>query len=123
MGTKAVLYFQLHKGEKGGLVTKQLVKVDAAKLEERAKLYGLNLTGNQVITQSQIDELYTNFGVEGNERHFRFEAIYLNGVDGLKTREIFEYLEDYKPSSLEWIDEVSCKFLQSRSIGNLVLLL
>lgn len=101
--------FQLYKAEKDGVVIKQLEKVDAAKLEERANSIGLNLTGNRIITQNQIDELYANFGVEGNERHFRFDAIYLNGIEGLTTREIFEYLEDYKPSSLEWIDEVSCK--------------
>lgn len=85
-------------------------KVDAAKIEERAKRFGLNLTGNRVITQNQIDELYSNFGIEtGNERHFRFDAIYLNGIEGLNTKDVFEYLEDYKPVSLEWIDDLSCK--------------
>lgn len=96
--------------EKSGLIVKELQKADAEKLEERAKRFGLNLTGNRVITQTQIDELYNNFGIEsGNERHFRFDALYLNGVDGLTTKEIFEYLEDYKPLSLEWIDDVSCE--------------
>lgn len=63
------------------------------------------------MTQKQIDELYVNFGIEsGNERHFRFDTLHLSGVDGLTTKEIFEYLEDYKPVSLEWIDGISCKF-------------
>lgn len=103
--------FQVYKADKAGLIVEKLEKVDASKIEERAKRFGLNLTGNRVITQRQIDELYSNFGIEsGNERHFRFDAINLHGVDGLSTKEIFQYLEDYKPVSLEWIDEVSCKY-------------
>lgn len=100
----------MYKADKAGLIIEKLEKVDAYKIEERAKRFGLNLTGNRVITQRQIDELYSNFGIEsGNERHFRFDAINLNGVDGLDTKEIFQYLEDFKPLSLEWIDEVSCE--------------
>lgn len=103
--------FQVYKANKAGLIIEKLEKVDASKIEERAKRFGLNLTGNRVITQRQIDDLYSNFGIEsGNERHFRFDALNLNGVDGLTTKEIFQYLEDYKPLSLEWIDEISCKF-------------
>ncbi|KAG6442613.1 hypothetical protein O3G_MSEX002440 [Manduca sexta] len=99
----------LYKTEKNGLVIKKLEKVDAIKLEERARRFGLNLTGNRVITQKQIDDLYENFGIEiGNERHFRFDSIHLSGIDGLTTKEIFQYLEDYKPLSLEWIDNTSC---------------
>ncbi|KAI8434920.1 hypothetical protein MSG28_003394 [Choristoneura fumiferana] len=102
----------LYKAEKDGLVIKQLEKIDAAKFEERAKRFGLNLSGSKVVTQKQIDELYSNFGIEsGNERHFRFDALHLNGVNGLSTREIFEYLEDYRPVSLEWIDDVSCNIV------------
>ncbi|XP_035435928.2 nuclear cap-binding protein subunit 3 [Spodoptera frugiperda] len=102
----------VYKADKAGLIVEKLEKVDASKIEERAKRFGLNLTGNRVITQRQIDELYSNFGIEsGNERHFRFDAINLHGVDGLSTKEIFQYLEDYKPVSLEWIDEVSCNIV------------
>lgn len=97
------------KAEKNGLVVQKLEKVDAAKLDERAKRFGLNLTGTHTITQKQIDELYENCGIQsGNERHIRFDTIHLNGVDGLTTKEIFQYLEDYKPLSLEWIDDTSC---------------
>lgn len=99
----------IYKAEKGGIVIKTLEKVDACKIEQRAKRFGLNLTGNRVVTQRQIDELYTNCGIEsGNERHFRFDALNLSGVEGLTTKEIFRYLEDYKPLSLEWVDDVSC---------------
>lgn len=104
--------FQLYRAEKDGLVVQKLEKIDASKIEERAQRFGLNLTGNRVITQRQIDELYANCGIEsGNERHFRFDTLHLNGVNGLTTRDIFEYLEDYKPVSLEWMDDVSCKYL------------
>lgn len=86
-------------------------KIDATKLEERAKRFGLDLSGNKIITQHQIDELYINFGIQSvNERHFRFDTLHLNGVNGLSTKDIFEYLEDYKPVSLEWIDDNSCKY-------------
>ncbi|CAG9783791.1 unnamed protein product [Diatraea saccharalis] len=102
----------MYKADKHGLLVQQLEKVDASKLEERAKRFGLDLTGNKVVTQKQIDELYANCGIEsGNERHFRFDTIHLNGVDNLTTREIFEYLEDFKPVSLEWIDDSSCNIV------------
>lgn len=107
-----VILLQLYKAEKTGIVVKSLEKVDASKLEERATRFGLNLTGSRIVTQSQIDELYAKSGIEsGNERHFRFDSIHLHGVEGLTTRDIFEYLEDYKPVSLEWADEMSCKFV------------
>lgn len=102
---------QLFKAEKNGIIIERLEKVDAAKLEERATRFGLNLAGSRLITQKQIDELYANCGVQsGNQRHFRFDTLHLNGIDGLTTREIFEYLEDYKPVSLEKVDETSCKY-------------
>ncbi|KAJ0180573.1 hypothetical protein K1T71_003977 [Dendrolimus kikuchii] len=102
----------LYKANKNGLEIKTLEKVDASRLEERAKRFGLNLTGNRVITQSQIDELYENCGIEsGNERHFRFDALHLTGIDGLSTKELFQYLEDYKPISLEWVDDISCNIV------------
>ncbi|XP_023948505.2 nuclear cap-binding protein subunit 3 [Bicyclus anynana] len=99
----------LYTADKNGPLVKKLNKVDASKLEERARRFGLDLSGNRVVTQTQIDELYNNFGIEsGNERHFRFDTLHLNGVHGLSTKDIFEYLEDYKPVSLEWIDDNSC---------------
>lgn len=104
------LPLQLYKANKNGLEIQTLEKVDASRLEERVKRFGLNLTGNRVITQRQIDELYENFGiVSGNERHFRFDALHLSGIDGLSTKDLFQYLEDYKPLSLEWVDDISCK--------------
>lgn len=110
MSSKVVVLLQLYRAEKTGIVVETLEKVDSSKLEERAKRFGLNLTGSRVVTQSQIDELYAKSGIEsGNERHFRFDSIHLHGVDGLTTREIFEYLEDFKPVSLEWADDISCK--------------
>ncbi|XP_038215856.1 nuclear cap-binding protein subunit 3-like [Zerene cesonia] len=98
----------LYKADKTGPIVKCLNKVDALKLEERAQRFGLNLSGNRVVTQKQIDDLYANIGIEGNERHFRLDALHLTGIDGLTTKDVFEYLEDYKPVSLEWIDETSC---------------
>ncbi|XP_026757974.1 nuclear cap-binding protein subunit 3-like [Galleria mellonella] len=102
----------LYRAGKEGIFIQKLEKIDASKIEERANRFGLNLTGNRIVTQRQIDDLYTNCGIEsGNERHFRFEAIHLHGVNGLNTREVFEYLEDYKPVSLEWLDDLSCNIV------------
>lgn len=104
------MLLQLYTADKNGPLVKKLTKIDASKLEERAKRFGLDLSGNRMVTQAQIDELYKNFGIEsGNERHFRFDTLHLNGVHGLTTKDIFEYLEDYKPVSLEWIDSNSCE--------------
>lgn len=101
----------MYKADKEGLVVKKMTRIDASKLEERAQRFGINLTGNRIVTQKQIDELYYNLGVESrNERHFRFDALHLNGVHGLTTKDIFEYLQEYKPVSLEWVDDNSCKF-------------
>lgn len=100
---------QLFKAGKDGVVVERLEKIDAAKLAERVKRFGLNLSGSRLVTQAQIDELYASAGITGNERHYRFDTLHLNGVDGLTTREIFEYLEDYRPVSLERVDDVSCK--------------
>lgn len=103
---------QIYKADKTGLVVEKLGKTDASKLEERAARFGLNLAGSKLITQKQLDDLYANFGIAGgNERHFRLDTLHLGGVDGLTTPEIFEYLEDYKPVSLEWIDDKSCKLI------------
>ncbi|CAK1545361.1 unnamed protein product [Leptosia nina] len=98
----------LFKADKSGPIVKKVNKVDASKLEERAKRFGLNLSGNRIVTQQQIDELYANIGIEGNERHFRLDTIHLTGIDGLNTKDVFEYLEEYKPVSLEWVDATSC---------------
>lgn len=89
---------------------KQLKKIDAIKFEERAKRFGLNFSGNRIVTQKEIDELYANIGIDENERHFRLDTLHLTGIDGLTTKDVFEYLEDYKPVSLEWVDGTSCKF-------------
>ncbi|KAM3963157.1 uncharacterized protein ACR2FA_002913 [Aphomia sociella] len=102
----------LYRAGKEGIYIQKLEKIDATKIEDRANRFGLNLTGNRVVTQRQIDDLYANCGIEsGNERHFRFDAIHLTGVNGLNTRELFEYLQDYKPVSLEWLDDVSCNIV------------
>lgn len=93
--------------EKKTLVEKIEI-ADVQRLEERAKKFGLTLFSTRAITQKQIDELYNNFIKDGNERHFRFDTLHLRGVDDLTTKEIFEYLEDYKPVSLEWVDKSSC---------------
>ncbi|VVC89292.1 unnamed protein product [Leptidea sinapis] len=107
----------LFKVDKIGPTVKHLSGIDATKLEERAKRFGLNLSGNRNVTQKQIDELYTNFEIEGNERHFRLDALHLTGVDGLNTKDIFEYLEDFKPVSLEWVNDTSCNIVCQDNIA------
>lgn len=101
--------FKVYKQKKDGVYVEKLERTDAKKLEDRAKRFGLDLTGQRAITQKQIDELYDNCNIKDNERHFRFDTLHIRGVDGLDTKEIFEYLEDYKPVSLEWIDKTSCE--------------
>ncbi|KAL4710739.1 hypothetical protein ACJJTC_004384 [Scirpophaga incertulas] len=113
-----------YRAVREGLIIQELEKVDCAKLEDRAKRFGLNLSGSMVVTQERIDNLYANCGIKSeSERHFRFDTIHLSGVDGLSTREIFEYLEDYKPVSLEWIDDVSCNIVCSDHIVAALVLL
>ncbi|CAH4029643.1 nuclear cap-binding protein subunit 3-like [Pieris brassicae] len=101
----------LYRADKTGPIIKQLAKIDSIKFEERAKRFGLNLSGNRIVTQKQIDELYANIGIEENERHYRLDTLHITGIDGLTTKDVFEYLEDYKPVSLEWVDSTSCNMV------------
>ena len=39
----------------------------------------------------------------------RPDAILLYGVDEMSTSDVFSYLEDFAPGSVEWIDDSSCK--------------
>ncbi len=42
---------------------------------------------------------------------FRRDGLHLNGVDEMKTQEIFEFFSDYNPYALEWINDSSCNVL------------
>ena len=36
----------------------------------------------------------------------------LFGVSEMSTKDVFDYFKDYMPGSIEWIDDVSCKFVK-----------
>lgn len=102
----------LYRADKQGLVVESLGKADAGKLEERAQRFGIDFGGSKLITQKQIEDLYKNLGIDdGFERHVRFDTLHLRGVNGVSTREIFEYLGEYRPISLEWINTYSCNIV------------
>ena len=40
----------------------------------------------------------------------RTDAVFLYGVENMSTKDVFKYFEEFGPSSVEWIDDVSCKY-------------
>jgi len=46
---------------------------------------------------------------ENAEKGIRLEAIFINGVDRMSTEKVFAYFQEFPPSSIEWIDDSSCK--------------
>lgn len=39
----------------------------------------------------------------------RFEAIHLRGTEEMSTQDVFDYFKGYAPTSIEWINDYSCK--------------
>lgn len=36
------------------------------------------------------------------------------GVDDMSTQDVFGYFKEYPPAHIEWIDDMSCEFTQTR---------
>ena len=54
-----------------------------------------------------------SFGIDEQSetaKNFRLNVIHMRGVENMNTKDIFKYFEDYAPASIEWINEISCKY-------------
>ena len=50
----------------------------------------------------------------------REEAMYLYGVDVMRTNEVLQYFEAYAPTFVEWINDSSCEYRGLRGKGRRV---
>ncbi|XP_023236858.1 nuclear cap-binding protein subunit 3-like [Centruroides sculpturatus] len=85
------------------------------KLGERAEKFYSEARPVQNITQEEIDALYKSMNIPVNSektsdklRGIRLDAIHFRGVNDMSTEDIFDYFKDYSPSSIEWINDISC---------------
>ena len=45
-----------------------------------------------------------------DERGIRLEAIHFRGLSNMKTKDVFNYFQEFAAGGIEWIDDDSCKF-------------
>lgn len=43
-----------------------------------------------------------------NMKNMRLNVVHMRGTQDMSTEDVFKYFEDYAPSSIEWINDVSC---------------
>jgi hypothetical protein len=41
---------------------------------------------------------------------YRLDALHIRGTDNMSTQDVFDYFKDFGPASIEWINDVSCKY-------------
>lgn len=93
-------------------------KEEAEKREERARRFGLEDTSQQV----DVAALYSSLGIREedvpkDERGIRLEAVHIRGVKNMSTKDVFEYFQEFAPSSVEWIEDNSCNVVWADSIS------
>lgn len=85
------------------------------KLEKRAARFQMETRKKNKITEEEVDALYKSLKINiGSEKSpekskgIRLDAIHIRGVNDMSTEDIFTYFGEYGPSSIEWINDVSC---------------
>ncbi|TGZ38480.1 Uncharacterized protein DBV15_08431 [Temnothorax longispinosus] len=83
-------------------------KEERLKMEERAKRFGLT----EKSKESNLEEdLYSSMDIvdDGeNAKNIRLNVIHMRGTEDMSTKDVFTYFQDYAPTSIEWINDVSC---------------
>lgn len=46
-----------------------------------------------------------------NAKNIRLNVIHVRGTKEMSTKDVLKYFQDYAPQSIEWINDISCKFL------------
>jgi len=46
-----------------------------------------------------------------NMKNVRLSVIHMRGTEEMSTKDVFKYFQDYAPQSIEWINDISCKFI------------
>ncbi|KAL0129253.1 hypothetical protein PUN28_004154 [Cardiocondyla obscurior] len=87
-------------------------KEEKLKMEERAKRFGLIEKPKE---SSNVEEdLYSSMGIvdDGeNAKNIRLNVIHMRGTEEMSTKDVFKYFQDYAPTSIEWINDVSCNIV------------
>lgn len=106
---------KIYENKDGGFITGLDLSSEVLlkKLEKRAERFGLKRKDGP-ITQKEIDALYKSMGIEPENlnscklKNIRLDCLHMRGVNDMSTNDIFGYFGDYGPSSVEWINDVSC---------------
>lgn len=85
-------------------------KNEQEKLTVRARRFGIRPNESKAITDAELQELYDSLNITpGDEKMVRFDALHMRGVEEMSTKDVFGYFSLYAPSSIEWINDYSCK--------------
>ena len=50
-----------------------------------------------------------------DERGVRLNAVHVRGVNDMSTQCVFDYFAEFAPTSIEWVDDASCKWQNAAS--------
>lgn len=81
---------------------------------QRAERFGLpKKNESKPVTYSeQLSSLHSELGInEENERHYRFNAIHMRGIQEMTTDDVLQYFSFHDPSVVEWVDSDSCNIV------------
>ncbi|XP_066596823.1 nuclear cap-binding protein subunit 3-like [Prorops nasuta] len=80
------------------------------KKEERIKRFGLADKLKTLVSNNDKD-LYTSMGITNDsevQKNTRLNVIHIRGTENMSTQDVFKYFEAYAPTSIEWINDISC---------------
>ncbi|XP_025410570.1 nuclear cap-binding protein subunit 3-like [Sipha flava] len=60
------------------------------------------------ITDKQIQYILNSLGMNKNNKDIQLNALHLHGVNGMTTKDIISYFDQYDPKFLEWISNSEC---------------
>ncbi|XP_071557984.1 uncharacterized protein [Temnothorax nylanderi] len=83
-------------------------KEEKLKMEERAKRFGLTEKSKEPNLE---EDLYSSMDIvdDGeNAKNIRLNVIHMRGTEDMSSKDVFTYFQDYAPTSIEWINDVSC---------------
>lgn len=79
---------------------------------DRATRFGFDKENDIKSLAKEKTDLYESLSIVTQEdiRHARLDTIHVNGVENMKTNDVFEYFFAHKPLFLEWVSDSSCKY-------------
>lgn len=61
------------------------------------------------MTKDYLNYIHS-LGVNDKEKckNLRLNLLHMRGTEGMNTKDVFKYFEDYAPVSVEWLSDMSC---------------